>query len=372
MATDINSRLSKLRIRRQGIHDVGSALAKAQLAADEAAPITESYEKRANEAATKYVLGAMQEVDKRYTDNSISEGNRVKNQLEKGLTGDIQHAFDYQGSVPLNVHIKGVSDIDLLVLRTDLITVDARGNKARLGQYLDWHGPSAASALGNLRTKSENILRLAFPEAKVDTTGSKAISLSGGSLRRKVDVVPSHWHDTQDYQISGQKKDRGVSVLIKDEQRTFLNLPFLHMHAIDEKDRSSSGGAKKVIRLLKNLRADSELFSNGIDLNSYEIAGIVWHFRTIDLTVNPWNELALLWVTKLNLTSFIGNKQQTMQLMTPDNTRRIIDTDSKFSALAFLSFEVDQLVERVVEELGIEKTPAVMEKRMKESYIPVL
>jgi hypothetical protein len=356
MATDISSRLSKLRTRRQGIH---------------AATIVESYEKRASEAATKYALGAMQEVDKRYTDNSIAEGSRVKNQLEKGLTGDIQHAFDYQGSVPLNVHIKGVSDIDLLVLRTDFITFDPLGNKARLGHYSDWGGPSAASALGTLRAKSENILREAFPEAKVDTMGSKAISLSGGSLRRKVDVVPSHWHETPDYQISGQKKDRGVSVLIKDKQKTFLNLPFLHMHAIDEKDRASNGGAKKVIRLLKNLRADSD-FSSGIDLNSYEIAGLVWHFRTIDLTVYPWNELALLWVTKLNLDNFVGNRQQTMQLMTPDNTRRILDTDPKFSALAILSLEVDQLVEKVVEELGIEKTYAVMEKRMKEYYIPVL
>ena len=67
-----------------------------------------------------------------------------------------------------------------------------------------------------LRCECETLLDRRYPQAKVDKTGSKAIKLSGGSLRRAVDVVPSQWHDTIAYQASGAKHDREVLILNKD------------------------------------------------------------------------------------------------------------------------------------------------------------
>ena len=87
-----------------------------------------------------------------------------------------------------------------------------------------------------LRSASERIVRNAFYEVVVNTTGAKSITLEGGSLRRKVDAVPSHWHYTANYQASTERKDRGVYVLDKHAGTRVFNLPFMHMHQINVKD----------------------------------------------------------------------------------------------------------------------------------------
>jgi hypothetical protein len=371
MVFDPDKRLSNLRDRRQGLSVLRKSVATADAAEFAARTrLTELYERRSSNKATRYALGAMQEVDPDYTANSVAEGDRVKNQLAKNLAGEIPVAFEYQGSVPLNVHIRGVSDIDLLILRTDFVTIDLQGPGANT--YSDWTGAGPADLLSRLRTRGEVILQSAFPEADVVTSGAKSIAISGGSLRRKVDVVPSHWHDTARYQAHRERKDRGVCILVRDERRTMQNLPFLHIHEIQRKDLHTGGGAKKVVRLLKNLRNDSD-YAESIKLSSYETAGIVWHFHEPSLTVHPWAELSLLATAKQNLDAMVANKDWTMRLPTPDGSRRIIDTEEKFRALVLLSLEVDQLAEAVAGELhpSQAKTADNIRKGLREAYVPV-
>lgn len=142
----------------------------------------------------------------------------------------------------------------------------------------------------NLRTSCESVLQAKFPAAKVDKSGSKSIALTGGSLRRKVDVVPSHWHDTAAFQQSRNKWDREVRILDKDAGRLISNRPFLHMQRIENKDVRTDGGAKKAIRLLKNIKRDS---SHNIKLTSYDIAGLVWHLDDDALRKPNYLELSL-------------------------------------------------------------------------------
>jgi hypothetical protein len=178
----------------------------------------------------------------------------------------------------------------------------------------------------------------------VDKSGAKAISLSGGSLQRKVDVVPSHWYDTVRYQFIGLEEERAVSILVKDEGRTMDNLPFLHMKHINDKNVRTWGGTKKVIRLLKNLKNDSD-YASLITLSSYDIASLVWHFPDTSL--------------------------QVMKLQTPDGTRKVIDSSEKFTGLLLLSLEVDQLAEAVESDLtkaGIITGPT-LEKRLREALV---
>ena len=81
----------------------------------------ENYETRATGEATKYALGAMQQVGARYTEISYEEGKRVISQIANGLSAlPLKASFEFQGSVPLNVHIRGVSDVDILVLMKSL------------------------------------------------------------------------------------------------------------------------------------------------------------------------------------------------------------------------------------------------------------
>lgn len=352
MPVDFDRRLKNLRDRRLGLT---APLAKSFAAADSAAIQMralkeEAYQRRVAGRATKYALGAMQAVDPEYTQNSYAEGDRIQGQLRDALEGEISVEFRYQGSVPLNIHIKGVSDIDMLVLRNDFRTYDPTGPAAKAGRYRNPMADTPLSRLRRLRSRCETILTCAYPAANVDTSGAKSITLSGGSLRRKVDVVPSHWHDTIHYQASAQEHERAVSILVKDANRTMDNLPFIHMERINAKDIGTWGGTKKTIRLLKNLKSDSD-FDSLISLSSYDIASLVWHFPDSSLQVVDSKELALLAAAKLHLTWCAANKAAVMELPTPDGTRKIIDSDAKFVGLQLLSLEVDQLAEGVAEDL---------------------
>ncbi len=352
MPVDFDQRLRNLRDRRLGLT---TPLTKSVTAADSATLQTrvlkeEAYQRRAAGRATKYALGAMQAVDPEYTQNSYDEGDRVQRQLRDALEGEISVEFRYQGSVPLDIHIKGVSDIDMLVLRDDFHTYDPGGAAALAGHYRNPIADTPVSRMRRLRSRCETILTGAYPAASVDISGAKSITLSGGSLRRKVDVVPSHWHDTVQYQLSGQEHERGVSILVKGENRTAKNLPFVHMKCINHKDIDTWGGIKKTIRLLKNLKNDSD-YANLIQLSSYDIASLVWHFPVSSLQVIDSKELTLLAASRLHLTWCAANKAAVMDLQTPDGTRKIIDSDAKFVGLQLLSLEVDQLTEDVAEDL---------------------
>ena len=63
----------------------------------------------------KYVRMAMMAVDNDYTAKSKQAGEAAKEHLKRELT-DVE--FRYQGSVMTDTHIKGSSDIDLLVICT--------------------------------------------------------------------------------------------------------------------------------------------------------------------------------------------------------------------------------------------------------------
>lgn len=369
MNKDFDVRLNSLKQRRS---DQGrSAIAGLSMDSWYRDSIQENYEKRSQNKATKYAFGAMQQVDPTYTQNSIEQGERVKNQLKRNLDGDIAVEFEYQGSVPLNVHIRGISDVDLLVLRTDACTYDPAGPRGQRGGYAGWHGESMVTLLTQLRNRGGSILRFAFPEATVDASGSKSIAIEGGSLSRKIDVVPSHWYDTIDYQISGDRKDRAVCVLDASTKQTVANFPFLHMHHIQKKDNATMGGAKKAIRLLKTLRADSER-SDSITLNSYDIASLVWHMDHSVLNVFQWQELSLIANLQSVFGSYISNKDALMRLRTPDNTRCIINSEDKFNALVILFLELITLSEAVGREIigsRIVSGNGDVLKALKECYI---
>ncbi|TAY14766.1 hypothetical protein [Rhizobium leguminosarum] len=368
MAGNFETRLQKLKTRRQGPQGV----VKSEHSMDgQSGSLEESYQKRSTKTATTYTLGAMQEVDPAYTANSFAEGDRVKNQLEKALDGVVPVEFDYQGSVPLNIHIKGVSDIDLLLLRKVFVLIDKTGPLANSPWYSDWEGKSGSSLLAELRTAAEGILSKAFPEAQVDISGSKAITISGGSLRREVDVIPSHWYDSSEYQRTLQKKDRGIYIFLKEDQSTARNYPFLHMYYIEEKDKATLGNTKKVIRLLKTLVADYEE-PESIHLSSYDIASLVWHFDSLAINVPVWRELSLLWSTRVALADMIVNDQRTRLLITPDKTRKIIDKEVKFTSLRVLLAELDDLIAEVVKELnaGPFITHDIAQRTLLESFVP--
>jgi hypothetical protein len=78
----------------------------------------------------------MQEVSPDYTRISIETAERVGRQLDAALTvTGLSVEFRLQGSVPLNVHIRGVSDVDLLNLDVGFLTYATIGVRSQQGYY---------------------------------------------------------------------------------------------------------------------------------------------------------------------------------------------------------------------------------------------
>lgn len=342
MPLDLDKRLANLRKRRIAEDDDRLDMIKSVLGAPVARKV-EAYQRRSSEKALSYALGAMQEVDPEYTRATIAEGNRVVNQLSSNVPSAI--SFEYQGSVPLNLHIKWVSDVDLLVLPWDWVCFDWSGPAS--GSYVHLGGSPVRDLL-DLRASCETALVRAFPAATVNTDGAKSICISGGSLRRTVDVVPAYWFDTATYQATRDKRHRHVMVVNKYTLDTLRNRPFMHMALVNEKDAQSGGGAKKVIRLLKNLINDSDY---DIKLTSYDVTCLVWYFDSVAMSLPVEREIGLLDVALRHLRYFAVNDRVALELGAPDGSRKILDEPSKFQSLRYLTSDLEELAIEAAREL---------------------
>ncbi len=351
----IEQQLARLKARRTGSDR------SAQVAMDQQFEIIakvlagEDYERRqVGKPHTRYALGAMSEVDATYTRISLETAGRVKAQLERRLPPhDLTVEFRLQGSVPLNVHIRGVSDVDLLVIATRSLMADMQGVRAQQGWYLQQPAASVVDLLSSLRHHSEDELVLAYPAADVDRTPPKAIKLSGGSLARPVDVVPAVWLDTAAYQLSGNETDRGVAIYHKTDRRTIDNLPFLHIHRIAERDQQAYGGLRKAIRLCKNIKADAEEDGRAIALSSYDIAGLLYHADLTALRAGAANELAILAEAQRHFDWCYSHQSVSKLYRTPDGSRAVLDTPERMDGLLSLSIKLDDLVREVAKEQGL-------------------
>lgn len=352
MARNIGQRLSKLRQRRAGTDRLDRLSPTEQVSAIAKSTLQEAWQRRAlPRPYTRYALGAMQEVDADYTRISIETADRVGKQLHAALAAKAnQVELRLQGSVPLNVHIRGVSDVDLLILDGTFITYASGGVQHLQGRYRNPTSRTPVDVLTLLRSECETALATAYPAAKVDKTGSKAIKVFGGSLARPVDVVPSHWHDTLEYQSSLDEHDRGVAILDKNARITIQNLPFLHIRRVSDRCLTTGGGLRKSIRLCKNVKADAEEEGRDITLPSFDIAATMYHANQDALRNGATFELAVLAETQRHLAFLLNNHNYALTLLVPDGSRAIFDTGRKFEGLASLSSELDDLVREVARE----------------------
>jgi hypothetical protein len=350
---DINARLSQLQRRRRGLDRLDRLTINEQAEIIRKAIGDEAWQTRASaeKPYTRYALGAMQAVGETYTRVSIETAERVGNQLQKDLTAaNFSVEFRLQGSVPLDVHIRGVSDVDLLTLDTGFLTYSTSGIVSQLGGY---RNPTEKTSLGvivSLRGKSASILEERFPAAKVDKSGGKAITISGGSLPRSVDVVPSHWHDNVDYQRTRSEVDRTVTIANIKVPETIENLPFLHIKRVSDVDNATLGGLKKAIRLCKNVRSDAD---GEIAYSSFDLAATMYHADRNSLLNGSTYELAILAETQRHLDYLTTHEVAAKQLLVPDGSRPIFDNAAKLVALRKLSIEMDSLAKEVAKEQNL-------------------
>lgn len=374
MARSIDERLAKLSSRRKGTDRLERVAAASVNEVLQKSYVTESWEKRAtSQPHTRYALGAMQAVGERYTQISLETAERVGLQLKSALGATMYIDFRLQGSVPLDVHIRGVSDVDLLTLEGRMLTYSPLGELARAGNY--YPTPlTSLQALIELRREAEKALRTAYPAATVECSGGKCIALSGGSLARPVDVVPANWNDNVEYQSSLQEHDRGITILNKHVPETLGNLPFLHIKRVHDADTRVLGGLKKAIRLTKNVKNDAEEDA-AAKLPSFDIAALMYHADRSALLAGYANELAILAEAQRFLDWCWANQAQAKLLMTPDGTRSVLDSEAKIDGLRAISSEMDALAREVAREQVTtlrlaDPSWAQIDEALRKAYVP--
>lgn len=306
--------------------------------------IYEVYEKLGKQgSAVQYTAGAMAKVDPRYTEITFEQGERVRNQLEKWLEDAKSSCdFEYQGSVTNNTHIKRYSDIDLLVITRRFWTLEPP--QVPLFPYAG----NPVEDLTEVRTTSLGCLKEAFPTANIDSSGAKSISISGGSLRRKIDVVPANWYHTNQYANDQAKRFRAIQILdIKSGER-MKNMPFMHNYLIQKRDERTNGGLRKVIRLMKSLKYDS----GSVGLSSYDLSAIGYNMPETQLYTLPGCEIELLVLLKLFLDKVASSDDLRAELVVPDGSRRVFAPGhATIEGLRELQDEVDDLVAAVQKNL---------------------
>ena len=368
MGYSIDQRLTDLRRRRRGIDrldDLNFSDRETVLAKSLQNEIWE--QRQAGNKHTRYTLGAMQPVGSEYTEISVETALRVGKQLNNRLSQTIE--FRLQGSVPLNVHIRGVSDVDLLTIDTCIFGFDAHGCLANT--YIPAER-TRLDVLLTLRRDAERELKAAYPAVTVNCSGGKAISMKGGSLPRPVDVVPSIWNNTAGYQASYAEHDRGVVILDKNVPTSVANQPFLHIKRINDADIEAAGGLKKAIRLVKNIKSDSDRQA-AKKISSFDLASLMYHADRRALATSKFYELSVLGEVRRFLDWVYHHEVEAKSLFTPDGSRRILDIDDKFQAVRHLSYEVDELAKQVAKEQSFlvnDSDWTSMTKVLRESAIP--
>lgn len=301
-----------------------------------------------------YIRLAMKGVEPKYTQISKDAGERVKEHLANGLSNV---SFKYQGSVMTDTHIRGYSDIDLLTICEKFYQYDA----PRVKQVLESSEEStrfyqislaklqreanATSYTGdslddlrNIRINSENILNEKY--INCDTIKPKCIKIKNLNLNREVDIVIANWYDDV-YSIINDKGDyRGINIYNKsNHSQEKVDFPFLSINRINNRSSETSGRLKKMIRFLKNCKANSDY---EIDLSSFDINAICY-----DINISEYKTLSFY-----ELVPVIYNQ---MKRICYNQTKAdsIISVDGKEYIFKYNSSKLENLKKLLAEVEGI-------------------
>jgi hypothetical protein len=300
----------------------------------------------------KYIKLAMRGVEPEYTQRSKEAGERVKDHLSS--LSDV--TFKYQGSVMTNTHIKGASDIDLLTICDKFYSWDRAGIENVLNSYvvkanysttaisklekeIQYFSPylgSPTDDLRKIRLESENILKQKYTQC--DISNGKAIKIKNLSLKRDVDIVAASWYDNVSSVINDKDVDfRGIQVYDKNKnERCPVDYPFLSIKRINERGNETNDRLKKMIRFLKNLKADS---NQNIDLSSFDINAICYDIDTAKYIDKSYYEL--VHTIYLQLDSICKNRIHSDRIVSVDGKEYIFrNNENKLTNLKKLMTEL--------------------------------
>lgn len=297
----------------------------------------------------KYVKRAMCAVDQDYTRRTKEAGEAAKQHLRERISNV---SFEYQGSVMTDTHIRGASDIDLIVVcdkfqgteitkvREELQSGRPLGyvERARLAQYNSSFSQYLGNSTEDLRCLRASIERVMSANYTIcDISKPKAVKITNQHLHRDVDIVTASWYQSYDYVISGMPDEmRGIKIFNKETGNTEgPDYPFLSISRINERSAQTNGRLKRMIRFLKNVKTDS---NQEINLSSFDINAICYSIPTYTYQNADYKELvSVIWSHMYRL--WHDNKQDDLRSVVGDEYVFLGKPD-KVHALKLLESEV--------------------------------
>lgn len=297
--------------------------------------LSETYETLQENEEIRYLLGSMEPLDAEYTRDSLVEAERVYKHFADFSTVRLQ------GSIKTNTHIRYHSDIDILTI-TPAFESWEHSKPSTAGAYYG----DPVETLKAQRKRCRDTVTAQFPAVKIEDK-DRALRLTGGSLKRQMDVVSANWYNTASYMQSNQERDRGVQVLDVSNNSRVTNLPFLHEYRLNQKIAATNDGAGRAIRLLKNLKADADL---PIAISSYDISALAWNMEDYLLPGSIGTSLQLAHNIErflFRITLYDGATLNT--LMVPNGTRKIVDSKegTNLAAVNAIWHELYKLLESI-------------------------
>ncbi|MET6996389.1 hypothetical protein [Chitinophaga defluvii] len=287
----------------------------------------------------KYFLESMKPIDKKYNDRTILAADRIMKHLEDGFGLHFGRAYRKQGSVPTRTNIKAHSDIDLLTIIDRYVYQDP--SRPNTNPYTFSSPPDDIKLL---RKQALEILRDIYDE--VDDSNEKCITVFNKALWRKIDVVFCFWYNTEEYERTSNEYYRGIK--FKASSLT-PDYPFAHLYQVNQKGDATMDGARRAIRLLKTLKADSD---NDLELlKGFQLTSVIHSMDNNLLYYRPGKDIDIAQAVSGHLNVIINNPDYRTSIQSPNGCEKPFGDSMIVKDLRLLKEDLDTLIEDASKEI---------------------
>jgi hypothetical protein len=296
----------------------------------------------------KYLLESMRPIDRKYNDITLQASDNVRNHLERDLKLHFDRDYRNQGSVVCGTNIQLHSDIDLLSIIARYHYLPA--NVPVPNPYTE---SDPKIDIEQLRDQVTKIMKLKYDE--VDSTGEKSIWIYNKNLRRKVDIVFAYWYNSEPYIQHNVEYYRGVQLYnFPTRERKNEDYPFANIQNINQKGDYTNDGSRRGIRLLKNLKADSD---EKIDLSSFQLTTIVHSIDNSKLQYMLGSEWNITKAISQEMGILLDDPAYRRQVKSPNGMEHPFLDERTVGEIKKLKADVDELLTDTAQEA---KSPILM------------
>ncbi|MEM6735839.1 MAG: hypothetical protein AAF620_07200 [Bacteroidota bacterium] len=322
MAHDYSLRIENLKGRRYDEALKESILSDAFLSTD--------YPK-----SVKYALESMVEIDPSYAYKVYAISRKIHEKISKALKKRGYHLdYRYQGELKTYSNILLYGDVEIMVIKKEV------SDKPHL-------------EVQRLAMELLDILRGDPAFKSIDYGDKTRIRITALKPTCEIDILPSVWINSAEFKHTKNEIYRGIAEFDFKKKKVKKYLPFLNIARINARDQHTNGAFKRLSRLLKTLRADSE---ERIDLKDSEINAMIYALSENMLKIDHKNILSVLPKVGSLLNKIDTDSTYFQHVLSPTGKDRVFSGHpEKQAEVGKLKVALTQLIEDLKSDLGNKK-----------------